>query len=278
MVFRSLVVLAMLPATTGLAVAVPLAPHQAVYELSLASGSTDFVGAEGRIALKLQTETCGVYALDYRFVAKFQQEEEVTVTDQQTISTENADGSDFSFTTRTFVDGAPEKEIRGKARRDGDATKVAMQSPKAAEFSLPLSYFPMQHTATLIEHAKAGDRIVEAKLFDGDDDAEKLLSSTAIISPNDSPATPPAPEPGKAEGAPPPRSPKIDQELAGLKSWKVSESYYNSDSDPDGMPVFETSYTLYENGVSDALTLNFGEYAFNGALSQLDLLDAKGCK
>src|SRR3954468_12183361 len=117
MMFRSSVVLAMLLASTALAAAQPLAPHQAVYELSLAPGSTDFVDAEGRIALKLQTETCGVYALDYRFVAKFQQEEEVTVTDQQTVSTENAEGTDFSFTTKTFVDGAPQKEIRGQAKR-----------------------------------------------------------------------------------------------------------------------------------------------------------------
>lgn len=284
MMFRSLIVLAMLPASTVFAAAMPLAPHQAVYELALAPGSTDFVDAEGRIALKLQTETCGVYALDYRFVAKFQQEEEVTVTDQQTISTENAEGTDFSFTTKTFVDGAPEKEIRGEARREGDGTKVSMQSPVAHSFKLPLSFFPMQHTAKLIEHAKAGDRIVEAKLFDGDDDAEKLLTSTAIISPNDAapaavPSTPTSAKPGDtgAKEAPA-RSPEIDRELAGLQSWKVSESYYNSDSDPDGMPVFETSYVLYENGVSDQLTLNFGEYAFKGGLSQLDLLDPKSCK
>ena len=187
MMFRSSVVLAMLLASTALAAALPLAPHQAVYELSLTPGSADFVDAEGRIALKLQTETCGVYALDYRFVAKFQQEEEVTVTDQQTVSTENAAGTDFAFTTKTFVDGAPQKEIRGEAKREADGTTVSMQAPVAHSFKLPLSFFPMQHTATLIEHAKAGDRIVEAKLFDGDDDAEKLLSSTAIISPRDQP-------------------------------------------------------------------------------------------
>ena len=291
MIFRSLLVLAMLPVTAGAAAPLPLAPHQAVYELALAPGSADFVDAEGRIALKLQSETCGTYALDYRFVAKFQQEEEVTVTDQQTISTENVAGTEFSFTTKTFVDGSPEKEIRGAARREGNSTKVSMQSPQKQEVTLPLSYFPLQHTAALIEHARAGERIVEAKLFDGDDDAGKLLTSTAIIGPSDLSAAGPAPvQPNAAavavEGAAktedatpaPGRAAAIDKELAGLQSWKISESYYNSDSDPDGMPIFETTYVLYENGVSDQLTLNFGEYTFKGALSQLELLQPGSCK
>ena len=297
MMFRSLVLLATLAASTALAAPVSLAPHQAVYELTLLPGSNDFVDAEGRIAMKLRTDSCGVYDLDYRFVAKFQQEEEVTVTDQQTISTENAAGTRFDFTTKTFIDGSPEKEIRGAARQEGDATRVAMQAPVATSFNLPLSRFPLQHTAELIARAKAGDRIVEAKLFDGDDDAKKLLTSTAIISPNE-PATavpppPPAAPAAAVSAAPPettgtiakpvarlpvPRSPEIAKTLAGLQSWKISESYYNSDSDPDGMPVFQTSYVLYENGVSDDLTLDFGDYGFTGALSQLELLKPAACE
>lgn len=187
MMSRSLIVLATLSASAAHA-AMPLAPHQAVYNLSLASESSAIVDAEGRIAMELKTDKCGIYDLDYRFVARFQQEQEFTLTDQQTNSTENRAGTEFEFTTKTFVDGAPEKEIRGAARQDGDMTKVAMQSPVARQFDLPLSAFPMQHTAELIARAKAGERIVETKLFDGDDDAEKLLSSTAIITANPPPA------------------------------------------------------------------------------------------
>lgn len=276
---RSLILFA---TTFGLAVAAEaaaLAPHQAVYELTLSSKTTAFVDAEGRIAMELRADTCGVYNLDYRFVARFQQEQEFTVTDQQTISTEDRDGTTFAFTTKTFVDGSPEQEIRGEARHDGDATKVAMASPVKKSFDLPLSRFPMQHMVDLIERAKAGERIVEAKLFDGDEDAEKLLTTTAIITPNDE-APPPAPAVPKSAGEAVRAAvaPDIAKRLAGLKSWRISESYYNSDSDPDGLPVFETSYLLYENGVSDDLTLNFGAYAFTGSLSKLDLLDASTCK
>lgn len=294
MMSRSLIVLATLSASAAHA-AMPLAPHQAVYNLSLASESSAIVDAEGRIAMELKTDKCGIYDLDYRFVARFQQEQEFTLTDQQTNSTENRAGTEFEFTTKTFVDGAPEKEIRGAARQAGDMTKVAMQSPVARQFDLPLSAFPMQHTAELIARAKAGERIVETKLFDGDDDAEKLLSSTAIITPNPPPAAgaaspssqPAAPMPAVGATANPPVTGEggkeepaaaIQKLLAGLASWRISEAYYNSDSDPDGMPVFETSYILYENGVSDALRLDFGTYVLAGSLSQLDLFDATRCQ
>ncbi|BDA84715.1 ATP-binding protein [Aureimonas sp. SA4125] len=316
MMSRSLIVMATLSASAAHA-AMPLAPHQAVYNLSLASESSGIVSAEGRIAMVLKTDKCGVYDLDYRFVARFQQEEEITLTDQQTNSTENRAGTEFEFSTKTFVDGSPEKEIRGEARHDGDATRVSMQAPVARSFDLPRSAFPMQHTAELIAKAEAGERIVETKLFDGDDDSEKLLTSTSIITPHvpaapgaeagtpaeTAPSTtvPGGASPGSAADASPKRAPQgagetapdkdpaamaetrapasdIRQRLSGLKSWKIAESYYNSDSDPDGMPIFQTSYVLYENGVSDDLRLDFGTYVFTGSLSQLDLFDATRCE
>lgn len=264
--------------------AMTLAPHQAVYDLFLSSQTSGFANAEGRIAMQLKTDKCGVYAVDYRFVAKFEQDQEITLTDQQTQSTENEAGTAFQFTTKTFVDGSPEKEIRGEATREGDATKVMMKAPEAKTFDLPPSHFPMQHTIELIAKAKAGEHIVETRLFDGDDDAQKLLTSTAIISPN------PAATPQQAAVPKPPAiknaaaaaaqavSPQIGKALAGLRSWRISESYYNSDSDPDGMAVFQTSYVLYENGVSDDLKLDFGNYVFNGSLSKLDLFDASSCR
>lgn len=243
--------------------ATPMAPHRAVYDLALSSQEGGISGAEGRIAMSISSKVCGDWNLDYRFVARFQQEQEITLTDQQTTSAETGNGAAFTFTTKTFVDGSPEKEVRGAARNDAGATRVSMEAPERKEFQLPLSRFPMQHTRELIQRALAGERIVETKLFDGDDDAEKLLTSTAVITPVDAAAAA--------------ASAGVGDKLKGMRSWRVSESYYNSDSDPDGMPVFQTSYELYENGVSDDLVLNFGTYSFSGSLKQLDLLDVPAC-
>ncbi|WP_162244718.1 DUF1849 family protein [Aureimonas sp. Leaf454] len=293
----------------ALPAAVILAPHQAIYELELTDRSDDIAGAEGRIAMALKNDTCGVYNLDYRFVARFQQEQEITQTDQQTVSTETVAGTQFEFSTKTFVDGAPEKEVSGEARHDGTATKVEMTEPEKRSFELPLSRFPMEHTRELIEKAREGQMIVETRLFDGDDDSEKLLTSTAIITPHEPGPAPSAPnvdptgEPAKpapsagasAMAAPATNDPdatpaadaaeaakaalqeSIRKSLAGLRSWRVNEAYYNTDSDPDGLPIFQTSYVLYENGVSDDLKLDFGAYVFAGSLSKLDLLSAPAC-
>lgn len=265
--FRLALAACLWPAAAGAAV---LAPHHAVYELKL-SQSDDIVDGEGRIALVLRTDRCGVYDLDYRFVARYQQDEGITLTDQQTVSKEARDGKRFEFTTRTFVDGSPEKEIRGEAEHAGSGTKVEMREPVPKTFALPLSLFPMQHTAALIDRAKAGETFVEAALFDGNDDAEKLLTSTAILTPIEK-AGPPGPASASGEDA------AILKSLDGLKAWRVVESYYNSDSNPDGLPVFETRYVLYENGVADDLVLDFGTYAFSGTLSKLELFDATACR
>ncbi|WP_152048172.1 EipB family protein [Aureimonas psammosilenae] len=265
MTFRLLAALAAAWIPGVATAATPLVAHQAVYDLKLASQDSGIVGAEGRIAMKLDSKACGVWNLDYRFMARFQQEQEMTLTDQQTQSTENAPDQNFTFTTKTFVDGSPEKEIKGTARHDAGGTRVSMESPQKKDFVLPLSRFPMQHTQELIQRAVAGERIVETKLFDGDDDGEKLLTSTAVI----------APVAGDGTKTP---SSDIGSKLEGMRSWRISESYYNKDSDPDGMPVFQTKYVLYENGVSDDLMLDFGSYAFSGSLKKLDLLDMPTCR
>ncbi|UIJ73774.1 EipB family protein [Aurantimonas sp. HBX-1] len=264
------------------AAAADLALHRASYDLSLSDDSSDMVGAEGRIAVAISGD-CDAYDLDYRFVARFQQEQELIVTDQQTESRESRDGSWFEFKTRTFVDSSPQDTVSGTAATDGGRTVVTFTEPGVRSVDIPRALFPMQHTRSLIEKAEAGERIVETALYDGDDDPQKELTSTAIIGPagSDNTLRPDAPRPeapsagGQDAGAEKAADPS--DQLAGLRSWRISESFYNSDSDGDGMPVFETAYTLYENGVSDDLVLRFDGYALTGGLASLDLLGNPDC-
>ena len=85
MLSRSLCLLAgLLPA--GSALAVELAPHRGVYDLSLAEHTLGLTGVEGRIAIDLSAPSCEAYDLDYRFVARFGEEDEVTLTDQRILA------------------------------------------------------------------------------------------------------------------------------------------------------------------------------------------------
>ncbi|WP_185982498.1 EipB family protein [Aureimonas mangrovi] len=236
--------------------AATLGPHRAVYDLSLASQTQDIVSAEGRIAFDLTMPECGVYALDYRFVARFGQESETTLTDQRVVTREGTDGRSFEFEAWTYVDGMQQAHVKGSASSEGEVTTVETELPGERSFDLPLSQFPLGHTAALIEAAQGGERIAQLALFDGDEDAEKLLTTTSILLPVGS---------GTQKNGP------VGEGLAGMDSWKVDESYFNSDSDADGLPIFHTRYTLFENGVSDDIFMDFGDYALQGSLSELTL-------
>lgn len=267
---------AALPATT-------IAPHRASYELSLKDNEGDIADAEGRIAFSVEEKNCEAYALDYRFVARFQQDQEMIVTDQWTKSTESTDGQRLLFETRTFVDTQPQSETQGTAATRDGRTTIALSMPEEKRIDIPAAMFPMAHTIALIDKAKAGQRIVEQPIFDGDSDAEKKLTSTAIIAAVTAHAGAPANGPDTAKGASGTQTAKAkpqakpQSKLKGLRSWRVSESFYNSDSDADGQPVFQTAYTLYENGVSDDLVLTFDGYSLAGGLASLDLLERSKC-
>lgn len=260
---------------SAVASAQELVPHRASYDLSMREGDSDLVDAQGRIAIEMRRKTCDTYDLDYRFVARFQQEQELIVTDQQTRSTESADGERFDFETKTFIDASPENAVIGTASTRGDVTRVALTAPQVRTVEVPKSLFPMQHTIALIGQAKAGARIVETRLYDGDEEVEKLLTSTAVIAPASESGTG---RDGKvAEVTPSDGRASLSDQLTGLAAWRISESFYNSDSDPDGLPIFETAYTLYENGVSDDLVLTFDGYTLAGGLASLDLFQMPDC-
>ncbi len=247
---------ALMPAT-----AAALRPHEAVYDLTLDRSDSDISGAQGRIALQLKQDACEALSLDYRFLVRFQQETETTMTDQRTLSRETVKGDRFEFETRSTIDGAEQETVQGKAENGPGGTHIAYEKPVAREVEIELATFPLHHTAQIIEKAQMGQRIFETRLFDGDNEADKGLTTTALIAPF---VEKPADKPSEA----------VATQLAGLRSWLIIESYYNKDSDKDGMPIFETRYRLYENGVSDDLKLDFGSYALKGHLSHLSLMDA----
>lgn len=233
--------------------AAPLAPHRAVYDLSLASQTEELLDVEGRIALDLQMEGCTLYDLDYRFVARFSQDGEETLTDQRTRAQESTDGRRYTFETQSFVDGMEQPVVSGTAETVEDETGVALTAPVEREFALPASRFPLGHTAALIERALAGERMVQLNLFDGDAEGDKQTTTSTVIMPL------PLETQSMLEG------------VEGLRGWRVDESYFNADSDADGLPIFHTRYTLYENGVTDEIYMDFGPYALEGALSELTL-------
>lgn len=245
------------------AAAEALRPHEAVYDLQMTSDAEEIERIEARIALDLETPSCADYKLDYRFVARFHRADDVTVTDQQTVATEAQDGTRFEFRTRNLADGSEQSVVEGTAENQADGTRVAFRAPVNRVAELPRALFPMHHTADLVRRAQAGERIVETRIFDGDEEADGSLTTTSVILPASAQAKPLS-EPAQAA-------------LDGMASWWIDESYYDSTSDGDGAAIFRTRYRLFANGVSDDITMDFGDYAIGGRLSSLALHEARAC-
>ena len=67
--------------------------------------------------------------------------------------------------------------------------------------------------------------------------------------------------------------------LAALKRWPVTISYFEPSTKPgEQIPVYAISFELYENGISRALMLDYGDFVVSGVMSQLDMKDATPCK
>jgi len=68
--------------------------------------------------------------------------------------------------------------------------------------------------------------------------------------------------------------------LASLKRWPVTISYFDRSDKNRGeqTPVYSISFELYENGISRALSLDYGDFVVGGEMSQLEIKEPAACK
>lgn len=265
----------------GLALALPvsahaagfeiLVPHRAVYEVAL-DDSEDRSGIEamdGRIVYETRGNACEGISINYRFVTRINTGSDTFVTDQQSASHESADGEQFSFHTRSFVNEQPDQKIQGTAQRTSDGIEVKLEGENARELQLPSGIFTSAHLLDVIESAKKGDVFVTHKVFDGSGEADKVLKSASVI--------------GKARIV----NEKLEgeggeglAELLSTKAWPVTMSYFidNADNTAEATPIYEASFLLYENGVTRDLTMRYPDYALKATLSEVEFLDRGDCQ
>jgi hypothetical protein len=65
--------------------------------------------------------------------------------------------------------------------------------------------------------------------------------------------------------------------LKGLKRYPVATSYFEA-RPADRVPAYTLAFDLYENGVSSALRLNYGNFALKGKLQSVELLAAEALR
>lgn len=271
MAFGSAAVLAGLLSTTASGMAQPagasaLVPHRAVYDLELANSEerSGISGVYGRMVYEMNGSACDGFTVNFRFVTRIDTEEFSRVTDQQTTTYEDLRAGTFEFVNRSFVDDALDSETRGTARRTDDSIDVEMEEPEETSLALDRALFPTDHMIELIAKAKAGERFYQSHIYDGSDDGDKIMLTTTVIG---TPREPEA-EDAEAEQAGP---------FANEAAWPVTIAYFNEAETGDGVPDYQISFKLYENGLTRDLEMDYGDFVLRGTLTGLEVFDATEC-
>lgn len=251
---------------------VPLAAHRVVYDLTLAKGGSGAKGvdnARGRIAFDFLGDACEGYALTYRQVMVLESTEVgARTSDLRTTTFESGDEKSFRFKTESDQQGGAGRKLDGDAERAGAAgLAVQLRQPKRESVTLAGDVlFPSAHMKRLIAAARAGETTVNVKVFDGSDDGRKVYDTLGIIG---------RPIDLTAEQAVEP--PLRNDAMSRMTRWPVTLSYFTP-GDGERTPVYVISFELYENGVSRALRLDYGEFALKGEVARFDLMPASACQ
>jgi hypothetical protein len=252
---------------------VVLAPHRAVYEMTLAEarGGAGVTAVSGRMVYELTGSACEGYTQNMRFVTQMaNQKGGATLTDLRSSSWEEGSGKRFRFNSSQFRDEKPTEATAGDAARANaaDAAKVELTKPVTKHLALPQRvYFPIQHSIALLDAAHVGKRSFRADLYDGSEKGEKVYDTISVIGRM-------IPAGGNRKLA----RVKNAERLDAIAAWPVSIGYFEPNSDnSDAVPVYELTFWFFENGVSRKLFIDYGEFAIQGELAQITFHEPSKC-
>jgi len=253
---------------------IDLAPHRAVYDLKLArvTGKRPIEGVRGRILYDFSGSSCEGYALQFRQVSELDSGEgKVALSDLRATTWEDGEAKNFRFNSQNYVDQAPVDAVDGKAERKADGVAVNLTKPHSKDFALDAGMvFPAEHMRRIIDAARAGKSLLELPVYDGSETGDKTFYTLTVIGHEIAPAERPLDDAAAAYPA-----------LKAMKRWPVTISYFDqaqSDADGEQTPVYAIGFELFENGISRALSLDYGDFVVSGELKELQLKDEKACK
>ena len=265
----SAAVLLVLGAGNAAAQSVPLAAHRAFYELVLDPNKPGMKvdGARGRIVYEVTGSACTGWAITLRQVTELDSGEgKRTVSDLRSITWEDGDAKSYRFKTQNYLDQQIREEVDGTLDRAGmDGLAVRLSKPKSERLTLQGKILlPTEHIRKLLIAAAAGERTLEAKVFDGSPDGKRIYDTLTVIG---------AAVAGDKDLEEASRRP----ELGSLKRFPVTISYFEPGTG-ERTPTYVLGFELYENGVSRALRLDYGTFAMRGELKTIEFLTSAPCK
>ena len=238
----------------GPAPAAVLAPHSAHYAVKLLSArsGSNIENVTGDMLIQWEHD-CAGWTMNHKtvFNVAYTTGDGVRIT--MTASTWEAEtGKDYSFTVRTLFGDSEQTHIEGHAHRADGGNRVYFSAPEKKEMVLPADVlFPAKHTEKVLDAAADAPAIVAAKVFDGfTDDGAQLVN--AVVGRPIAPGTEGA---GGFEG------------IARTRAWPVRLAFFTGGDEAE--PETEMGIKLHENGISEWLDMDFGDFRIRAQLTKL---------
>jgi len=249
----------------SLAQATEILPHKAVYTLhnKESVGGDDNLDADGMMIFEW-LDTCDGWQVNQRAKLRLSGDRGETDFEWRQITWEAKDGRSYRYQSQEFQDGQKGEQRQGEVSLDSKGVpQLTMSSPQQSQSALPAGILlPTAHSLRLLKAAADGETYVAATVFDGTVSDTPMQVGAAIT-----PAMPPLPEQEKAFPS-----------LANVPSRVVDLAFFLKDDDPAGMPDFEQSMRLYDNGVIGHMSFPFAGVDMVGDLVKLDAAPAGKCK
>ncbi len=245
-----------------------LVPHRAVYDLVLDSRapSRGIAGAKGRIAYDFTGDACEGYKLNFRQVTELDAAEGPRrVIDSRTANTESGDGAFYRFTNSNQTMGRAPEHSEGEATRGGPGYVVKIKKPEPGAFEFEAgALFPSGQIKAVIMAARKGETTLNVPMFDGSENGKQLYDTLSVIG---------ARVVGKDEALEPFLKAPAFKDMA---RWPVTISYFKRGAG-EITPSYRVSFELFENGVTRAVRLDYGDFALTSSFTSLDLLPLSAC-
>jgi hypothetical protein len=245
-------------------VAAQIAPHRALYSMTLGSVRSDSGVVDARGAMVYQWgETCDGWTIDQRYRLKLAYAEANGVDIVSSFVTwESKDGLRYRFNETETRNGAVDEVVRGDARLDGPGKGgvARFSKPRPASIRLaPGVLFPSAHTIFLIDEAETGARFVSRRVFDGSAE-ENAVEVSAFI--------------GRKLTLRP-ASAKLGP-LLERPGWRVRLAFFPADAKAEE-PDYELGMLLQDNGVSRDMVIDYGDYMIRAKLDDIEALTRPDC-
>ncbi|OYW37354.1 MAG: hypothetical protein B7Z45_05550 [Azorhizobium sp. 12-66-6] len=232
-----------------------LMPHRASYLLTLdpSRPSQKLDAADGRIDYEIRGDACIGYTVNLHQANSLDTGEGSPVTsDMLSTSWEDGKGDAYRFKTMNRLDGD------GIVSRTSEGLNVQITKPRSETLELKGDILmPTEHVTKVLERAKAGDSVFEARVFDGSENGEKLYNTLAVIG---RPGTTGPEMPDAARAA-----------LAGQTVYPITVSYFDTGS-ASQTPDYVMSFSLYESGVIGDMKIDYNDFVLKGSLQTFEAL------